>query len=491
MTKRKIEQKLNDLKDKHSTKNKPAYSVEWRNGDPEHRPDGIETDHTTGTIYYDYWDAQKKCLQKLQQQSNDIVGFLGGYASGKTILGARWSIQMALEYPGSKFLAMGQDFTKGRESTFEKLFTQLPGERTHITNSRYNGPEQSPIVANYDRSLRRIRLTNDSAIVLGSADSWDRYAGTGFGAIWLDEPSHYGNLYGLLEMLDGRLRGTAGPKLQLWTLTGNGYNDAWEIIEKRENQDGDPLGHQIDIVRASSLDNPYLDEGEKQRFKRKYGNSDRGKQALYGKFAAAQGLVYKNFEPETHIIPHSEATDLIDPKWRIYGYDVGWSSPTVLLEIGKSSYDQLVVIDEFYETEAHVSDVIEWLRTNSKPVRTIFADHEPKDIAEFNQSKFQAEKADKSLDSGIADVHHLLKSDNEDRVGLLISDNCRNLIREFLNYQEDEVGSNSAVDHALDALRYAITTSGSGRGRTQQPTRQSKPLREPIVRGVKGGIFSR
>ena len=34
-------------------------------------------------------------------------------------------------------------------------------------------------------------------------------------------------------MLDGRLRGVAGPKTQCWTLIGTGVTDAWEILVQR------------------------------------------------------------------------------------------------------------------------------------------------------------------------------------------------------------------------------------------------------------------
>ncbi|MFC6764506.1 hypothetical protein [Natrinema soli] len=41
------------------------------------------------------------------------------------------------------------------------------------------------------------------------ADSWNRYAGDEFGAIWLDEPSHdEADLHDLLEMLGNKLNRT-------------------------------------------------------------------------------------------------------------------------------------------------------------------------------------------------------------------------------------------------------------------------------------------
>jgi hypothetical protein len=127
-------------------------------------------------------------------------------------------------------------------------------------------------------------------IKLGSADRWNRYAGDSFGGVWADEVSHYGDdLHDLLEMLGSRLRGVGGPQTQLWTLTGNGKNAAFDIIERGLDANGDKIGLNIETVKASTLENPYLSDSEKERFKRQYGNTSREGQALHGGFSAGEG----------------------------------------------------------------------------------------------------------------------------------------------------------------------------------------------------------
>jgi hypothetical protein len=265
-------------------------TVLWGTADPTNRPEGLTWVPEKSTLTYDLWDAQRDALETVRRAETDITGFLAGYGSGKTILGARWIIKQALDHPGSRFLAMGQDYQKAEQSTFSTLFEQLPGERTHVVTSGYNGPEHSPIVADYNRQRHRLVLVNDSVIVLGSADRWSRYAGTEFGAAWLDEPSHYGgDLHDLLEMIGSRLRGVDGPKTQLWTLTGNGQNAAFDVLERNVDSSGEPLGLNIELVRASSLENPYLESATKAQYKRQYGDTSREKQALYGGFVAGGG----------------------------------------------------------------------------------------------------------------------------------------------------------------------------------------------------------
>ena len=528
MPRRDLERQLdsieNEVADASETAEHPLREIEHRDADPEARPDGMEYDPEAGRLAYDFWEAQNECLDRLDGGDVDLVAMLGGYRSGKTVTGGRWEITEALRYPGSRWLAMGISYSKASGTTYRTLFENLPGERTHILTSSFNGPEQSPIVADYSRRHHRLTLVNDAVIVLGSADKWSRYAGDEYAGIWLDEPSHYGEeLFDILEMMGTRLTAPQGPKKMFWTLTGNGYNSAFSILEQREDKNGDPITLDIDLIRASVLDNPYIDESDKERLRRQFGGTGREEQAILGGFAAAQGLVYSNFSRETHVIPHHEARQRIVEGWRIFGYDSGWRDPRVILELGKTSYDQLVVLDEFHRSESHIEDAIRWLRENDKPQGTIYAETRPEHIEKFRKAGWLAEKANKSIDEGIDEVRKRFSDeenielrpqkssrasinrgtpsqlqeqrtqrryeadqaptdqtttdraddDNGSCVGLLISDRCENLIRELLGYKEEDVGTSRAVDHCCDALRYAVFSSGSG-GETN--TRERLPL---------------
>ena len=458
-TKRERERRLEQVEQavESATDDAGEWSVEHRDAAPDKRPQGLAVDTEARTIRYDFWHDQRECLDRLEAGEHDIVAFLGGYRSGKSVTGARWVLTEAVCHPGARFLAMGTTYSEAVDATYRVLFEQLPGERTHIVTGSFNGPEHSPIVADYNRAEHRLTLVNDAVIVLGSGDKWSRYAGDEYAGVWLDEPSHYGNvLYDLLEMISTRLTASSGPKVQFWSLTGNGYNAAWSVLEKQVDVDGEPLGHNIELQIADVADNPYLSEGDIERLERQYAGTGREEQALRGGFEAAKGLVYTQFNRDTHVIEHAKAHDLVDDteEWRIYGYDAGWRDPRAMLEVGKTAYGQLVVLDEFCESETHVEDAIRWLQTHDKLRGPIFAEHEPSDIVKFKRADYPATKAEKSLDSGIAEVRHRLEADTEDRVGLLISDRCGQLIRELHGYQREQVGTKAATDHLLDCLRY-------------------------------------
>lgn len=408
------------------------WTVSHRAAAPSERPQGMAVDHDNHAIAYDFWGAQRDCLGLLADGEHDIVGFLGGYRSGKSVTGARWLLTQALRHPDTRFLAMGTTYSEAVSTTYRVLFEQLPGERTHLVTSSFNGPEHSPLVADYNRAEHRLTLANDSVIVLGSADKWSRYAGEEFGAAWLDEPSHYGNvLHDLLEMVSTRLTADSGPKVQFWSLTGNGYNAAWEVLEKQEDVDGDTLGHTVELVRASVLDNPYIAAEDKDRLERQFEGGGREDQALHGGFQAAKGRVYSGFQRDVHVIEHPIARDRVDSDWRMYGYDAGWNDPRVLLEIGKTSYGQLVVLDEFHRSECHVEDAIDWLAERSKPSGTIYCEHVPDEVQKLRRAGWQAVEADKDIDSGISNVRKRFETDENGRTGLLISERCTNLIHEI------------------------------------------------------------
>lgn len=192
----------------------------------------------------------------------------------------------------------------------------------------------------------------------------------------------------------------------------------------------------------------------------------------------------------------------------------------MLLELGKTAYDQLVVIDEFHESESHVEDAIRWLKANDKPQQTIFAEHEPTDLKRFAKHGWECKKAAKSIEPGISEVQKRLRRDGPDpdeeqgesegaaggdsadqittsgpepaasdadndrseprapagRVGLLVSDNCQNLIQEMLSYKQEDVGTAQATDHCADALRYVCMGAAGNSGATVGQSRRLRAI---------------
>ena len=421
---------------------------------------------STVNLNWGFWDAQLEALEALESGKYDLVTFRTGYGGGKTVLGARWIHKVSLENPEAHCLVLAPSFQEGGPATYKGFFEELPGENT-VPNDAEGDPENSPIVAGYNHNEKRLTYVNGSVARLGSADTWNRYAGSEFNAIWCDEVSHYGttSLYDLHEMLVSRQRTDQGPNVTLWTSTGNGYDEYYDITEREVDENEEPLSwaDRMEVITGSSLDNPFLNEKEKMAAQ--FEGTEREDQALHGGFSAATGLVYSSFSRQTHVVERNEVE--VRDEWRIYGYDYGFKDPRVLLEIGKTPVDQYVVLDSYYEEQKPVEDLVGefngrklvregWVQQEDKQPGPVFCDHDPEHIQKFARADFKPQAANKDIDEGIEEVRGYLETDEEGRPGLLIVEDCTNLIQEFMSYKEDDVGTSRAIDHALDSLRYAI-----------------------------------
>jgi hypothetical protein len=412
------------------------------------------------TIGGEYWTAQLEVFDALESGEYDLVVFRVGYAGGKTITGCDWVHSVAVEIAGSDNLVMAPDYAKGGPATYKTFFERLPGERT--VPDEGGDPENSPIVQEYNAVDKRLTYVNGSVARLGSADKWNRYAGSEFNAIYCDEPAHYDttDLYDLVEMLTSRQRTAAGPNVMLWTSTGSGFNDYYDITERQVGPDEDPLpwADRMQVIVGDSRNNPFLPADAREKLRRQFEGTDREAQALAGGFAAPTGLVYPDFSRERHVRPTDALRERLTGTWRAYGYDHGWSDPRVMLEAGETEYGQLAVIGEFYREGVEYEKAVRWLTDHDRPEGTIYAEHEPEHQQAFRRAGYRCEPATKDLDEGIPAVRDRLdwRDDPQDRPGLLVAKDCVNTIREFQDYQEDEVGTAGAVDHAMDALRYLV-----------------------------------
>ena len=414
------------------------------------------------TVGGSYWDAQLRVFDALESREYDLVVFRAGYAGGKTLLACDWIHGVAMQVTGSDNLLMAPDYQKGGPATYKTFFERLPGDDT--VPDKGGDPENSPIVEDYNRNEKRLTYINSSVARLGSADKWNRYAGSEFNAIACDEPAHYDNtdLYDLVEMLTSRQRTPDGPNVMLWTSTGAGFNDYYDITERQVDADENPLpwADRMKVIVGDSRNNPFLPADAREKLERQFGGTDREAQALAGGFAAPTGLVYSDFSRERHVVGPDAPSDCPDvvADWRTYGYDHGWSDPRVVLEVGKTDYGQLVILDEFYREGVEYQRAVEWLTDNDKPTGTIHAEHEPEHQEAFRRAGYRVDPAVKDLDEGIPAVRDRLdwRDDPEGRPGLLVHERCVNTIRELQDYKEEEVGSAGATDHAADCIRYLV-----------------------------------
>lgn len=444
------------------------------------------------SVDFDWADYQFEVVDELEHGDSDVVVLRTGYGGGKSYTGAQWIHEGSLELSNGESLVLAPDFQKGGPATYRVFFETLPGADT-VPNDAGGDPENSPIVAGYNQNQKRVTYVTGHVVRLGSADRWNRYAGSEFHRIWMDEPSHYDNtdLYDLHEMLVSRQRTQAGPNTTLMTSTGNGFNQFYDITERQVGPEGEPLpwADAMAVFVHSSLRNPFLPADAKAKLRRQFEGTEREEQALHGGFAAAEGLVYSEFSRQHHVVPEDDVDDIVpDSADPIYGYDAGWGHPRVLVEWHPTHHDQWIATDCYYETETSFEDLCDpsegsgWVYEKDKPRTTVYCEHEPEHIQKFRRAGFQAEKAVKNLDEGIPYVRGLLERKGDPpRPGLLVSDRCSELIQEFQSYKEEHVGSSGDVpDHVLDASRYALFTHNGTGTKTVRRRSGSSPTKSNI-----------
>ena len=421
-------------------------------------------------VRYQWTNYQQYVRDTLEAGDVDLVTLRTGYGGGKSRCGGQWIHRGAVaDREGkSESLVLAQDYQKGKSTTYSVFFKILPGEDTNPFKD--GDPENSPIVDTWHSNDKRLVYVTGHVAWLGGADKWNRFAGGEYCRIWCDEVGHYPpntDLYDLHEMLVTRQRTEVGPNTTLWTSTGNGYNQFYDITERQVGPDDEPLpwADQLEVVVASTEHNTLLPEDGLEKIVGQFRGTAREEQGLHGGFAAAEGLVYDDFSRNAHVRPVEDLSERLIDDTAIYGYDAGWDDPRVLLDIRRTHADQYVVWDAFYESESRLAEVVDaddvldrpaWLA--EKPRGRVYCEHEPAHIQQFRQAGWPAVKAEKSLDGGIDHVRDRLATDGEGRPGLLVAERCSDVVQEFLSYKEEHVGKAAATDHALDALRYALFT---------------------------------
>lgn len=88
--------------------------IAWRDAATDERPEGrtwrSPTEDDLAILAYDVWEAHRKYLDAVESGDYDVIAFLTGYGSRKSVFGVCWLLAQALEHSGSRFSTTGVDF---------------------------------------------------------------------------------------------------------------------------------------------------------------------------------------------------------------------------------------------------------------------------------------------------------------------------------------------------------------------------------------------
>lgn len=422
--------------------------------------------------------------RKFIRSRKKIVLLSGAIGAGKTFPGCVKAFQATQEAPGARVALVRKQLSDLKSST---LNTLLKGDR-----------ETPPVIppeyiVSHNKSEHRIVVKapggKTSEIIYSGLDKGrgDRYpkklGSTEFTDIFIDELEEIDE--DDFDYLMGRLRrpkktpgGEKIPK-QIFGATNPGGPAHWahrRFINPEERPD------HVDVFFAKTEDNPFLDDDYVETLKETYTGVMKDR-LLEGKWVAAEGQVFQNFDrqvhekdPEFFLKPEDEWEDEDEPELREYkkfvvGADAGFTNPRALVLIGVTGNDEIHILDEFYRTRTDIDEAIEWLDSLDVTVDRIYHDpSEPSDIEELNKAGYSAEKANNDISSGISHMASKIGNTGDQDPRLFVHPSVTNWKNEIASYrypQDSRMKDEKPLkenDHLMDATRYALMGIRGGGG---------------------------
>jgi len=314
--------------------------------------------------------------------------------------------------------------------------------------------ELKPIITNINESRLEVEVLNQhkgtSKIYLRGWESIETLRGRAFDFMVIDEIAMMRNFWvNWQEVLRPTLTDTRGEVM--FISTPRGFNHFYDLynLERTDNK--------FKSFHFTSYDNPHLPVDEIEEAKKQL-TEDRFAQEYMADFRKTEGLVYKEFDRTRHLFENTDK-NFVE---RILGIDFGYTNPTAILDIRKDSDNNYWVMGEWYKTGKTISEIIEIAKSYSP--NAVYPDPEaPEKILELQKAGLNIREVVKGKDSistGIQKIRDLFKQDR-----IRIHKSCINLIWELETYKypEKKPDSNEKEnpikenDHALDALRYALS----------------------------------
>jgi PBSX family phage terminase large subunit len=304
-------------------------------------------------------------------------------------------------------------------------------------------------------------------VILGRPleDAFDKLAkGLNLGWFYIDEMTEANEE--IWSGLEGRLRRAGVRHTGFGTTNPEGHDWVWKKFISQPVEDDF-------IVISPSTDNIYLPEGYIDGLISRY-PEEWVKRYVYGSTETFEGLVYKDFQDKApFVIPPCE---IPDGWYRFVGMDHGYRNPTAVLWGAVDPKGNLLIYDEFYETQHVVSELTNVIKakTGKDKVQLYLIDPSCANrngqtgrsvIDEFNDWGLYFLGANNDVRAGINHVQEYLKK-SEGRPRIQIFSNCRNLRTELQTYRGKDLKIGAATDsperpvkkgdHAVDALRYMV-----------------------------------
>ena len=317
--------------------------------------------------------------------------------------------------------------------------------------------------ADFNGSRLEIRI-GDRMIYLRGWEAIETLRGQAFDFIVIDEIAMMRNFWiNWHEVIRPTLTDTQGKVM--FISTPKGFNHFYDLFNE-EKKDTD-----YKSFHFTSYDNPYLPVDELDKARKEL-TEDGFAQEYMADFRKTEGLVYKEFNREQHLV------DYIPGNFskKILGLDFGYTNPACIISIGIDFDNCYWIIGEWYKTQQTNEQIAQ--AAQSFQSNEIYPDPErPEGILALTKLQLNVREVIKGKDSveaGIQKVRELFKQNK-----IRIHKDCQNLIWELETYRYEDKQPDKNIkevpvkenNHAVDALRYALYTVNPSKPRREKPKR--------------------
>lgn len=395
---------------------------------------------------------------------------------------------LCLQYPGIRCLIVRKTHASLASTTLVTFNKKVAKEALGNGTVRwYGGSGNKPPAYMY---------ANGSEIVVGGMNDPTKIMSAEYDIVFVDEATEL--TVDDWEYARSRLRNGVLPWQAQWAACNPGPPTHW--LKQRSNDGA------LRMLTSLHRDNPayYTRDGRLTTAGAAYMDildgltGVRRARLLHGQWAAAEGLVYEDWNDAVHLVDRFD----VPQEWpRYMAVDFGYTNPMVVQWWAVDPDGRAYLYRELYKTQTLVEDMArlalsymqdrhgKW--TEPKP-KALICDHDAEGRATLARHlKMSTRAADKRVKIGIQQVQSRLRVAGDGKPRLMIMRDCtvkrdRRLIdarkpastaEEVTGYvwadadkKEDTV--EKVGDHGLDALRYFTM-------HIDPPARQRKPMQSP------------
>jgi len=309
--------------------------------------------------------------QVLFHKSDDYIRlYIGGNRAGKTHGGVMEDLYWATGRhpfiktppPPVRIRVVTVDFIQGLLEIMLPKFKDLTN-RADLKGGTWDKA--------WNKQERKLIFANGSEIQFMSYEQeLEKFAGTSQHLIHFDEepPQHiYNECAARLIDTNGRILMTMTP-VEGITWVHDEIYEPTQNASDRENlvRGGDEIGPvyrsnktETTIIEVGMNENPYLGKAAQERYLKTLTKEERAARSK-GSFVSVGGKVFKDFSPETHVIPPLETRGslkaLLELAYVYTSTDHGWNNPTAWLWHAVFSDGRVVTFHEHYASEMTIAE---------------------------------------------------------------------------------------------------------------------------------------